>query len=60
MCLCSTTDHKIIADLINSLYAAVSQNIKHPKVAKNYQYIINSFMNDDLSDDPVSTDELPF
>ncbi len=59
-CLCSTADHKIISDLISSLYAAISQNIKHPKVAKNYQYIINSFMNDDLSDDPVSTDELPF
>lgn len=59
-CLCSTTDHKIIGDLINSLYVAISQNIKHPKVAKNYQYIINSFMNDDLSDDPITTDTLPF
>lgn len=59
-CLCSTQNHKYIASLISDLYGAVAQNVKHPKVMKDYQQAINAFMNDDLSDDPPSTDELPF
>ena len=59
-CLCSTQNHAYIAGLVSDLYEAVAQNIKHPKVMKDYQHAINAFMNDDLTDDPASSDELPF
>lgn len=64
--LCSDYDDSKLADIINNLYAAISENSKHPKVKPEFRYIIDSFMNDDNEDDLTSTsssyedEEIPF
>lgn len=56
--LCCTRDITPIGSLVDSLYAAVCENSRHPKIKSNFQYAINAFMQDDISDDDDG--ELPF
>jgi transcriptional regulator with XRE-family HTH domain len=49
--LCSTRSGAPIADMVESLYTAVEENSKHPKIDSNLQEVIDAFMQDDLSDD---------
>ncbi len=59
--LCSDRFSGLFSDYIRNLYEAVEENSKHPKVGKDLQDIIDSFMRDDISDDPDGMpDELPF
>jgi len=55
--LCSDRSASPLADLTDILYSTVSERMKHPKLKKELQYVIDAFMNDDLSDDNNS---LPF
>lgn len=48
-----------ISALVNSLFAAVSERMKHPRIRKEHLYALDAFMKDDLDDDPVD-DTLPF
>ena len=56
--LCCARDIAPIGSLVDSLYAAVCENSRHPKIKSNFQYAINAFMQDDISDDDDG--ELPF
>lgn len=44
--LCSTEDAEIIADSIENLYSAISENVRHPKVDKDIMKAINAFMDE--------------
>ena len=52
--------HLMIVKLVFNLWMAIEQYMTRPRVNKDHKSIIDAFMNDDLSDDPTSTDELPF
>lgn len=56
--LCSNLDASPIGSLVESLYAAVDENSRHPKIQAGLQYVIDAFMQDDISDDPDY--DLPF
>ena len=56
--LCRARDKTPIGSLVESLYAAVSENSRHPKIKSGFQYAINAFMQDDIPDDDDG--ELPF
>ncbi len=58
--LCCNRDSSPIGFLVESLYSAVSENSKHPKIKSEFQYVINAFMDDDLSDDPFDPNDIPF
>lgn len=49
--LCSNKDASEIAILVDTLYITVSEYMKHPRLKHELQYIIDAFMNNDLSDD---------
>jgi transcriptional regulator with XRE-family HTH domain len=55
--LCCNRDIAPIGQLVESLFASVIENSKHPKINSKLQYVIDAFMKDDLSDDE---DLLPF
>lgn len=55
--LCCNRDIAPIGQLVESLFSAVGENSKHPKIKPSLQYVINAFMEDDISDDD---DHLPF
>lgn len=55
--LCSNRDVDPIGQMVDSLYTAVAENSKHPKIKPGLQYVINAYMEDDISDDE---DSLPF
>lgn len=55
--LCSNNVISPLADLVDELYATVSEIMKHPRIKQELQYVIDAFMKDDLSDDD---DEIPF
>lgn len=57
--LCSNQDASPLAKMVDSLYSVVKEASKHPKIKRDLQYVIDAFMQDDLSDDP-SEDDLPF
>lgn len=54
--LCGTKDRSRISALVGALYSTVDENTRHLKVTKDYQYILDAFMNDDLEDDPPEND----
>ena len=56
---CCSRDASPIGTLVESLYSAICENSKHPKIKKDFQYIINAFMQDDIEDDN-DDDNLPF
>lgn len=60
--LCSNKDLSSLAVLVETLYATVSEHMKHPRIKNELKYIIDSFMEDDISDDASDNfnDELPF
>ena len=49
--LCGTRSEAPISDRVESLYTAVEEDSKHPKIDQNLQEIIDAFMKDDFSDD---------
>jgi len=55
--LCGNRDSSTIGFLVDSLYNAIVENSQHPKIKPDFQYVINAFMKDDISDDE---DSLPF
>ncbi len=57
--LCCNRDVSPIGALVESLYSAISENSKHPKIKNDFQYVINAFMRDDISDDD-DDGNLPF
>ena len=57
--LCSTKDATEIGSLVESLYAAVSEFTKQPKMNKDIKAVIDAFMDDDMEDDE-DPDALPF
>ena len=58
--LCSNIENTPLSKLLTGLYTVVSDYSKHPKVMKELRYVIDAFMKDDLEDDPIDPDELPF
>lgn len=60
--LCSDYGDSKLANFIDDLYAAVAENTKHPKVKREFKYIIDSFMKGDNEDDPPEQfdEEVPF
>ena len=60
--LCDNKGEATISHLIDGLYTTVSENMKHPKIDKNLQYVIDAFMQNDLEDDPpvFDEDDIPF
>ena len=57
--LCSNNVNSPLADLVDELYATVSENMKHPRIDRELQYVIDAFMNDDIHDDDEE-DIVPF
>ncbi|WP_353892930.1 helix-turn-helix transcriptional regulator [Proteinivorax hydrogeniformans] len=55
--LCRNNEISPLADLVDELYSTVSERMKHPRVKGELQYVIDSFMKDDVSDDD---DTIPF
>ena len=55
--LCCNHDVPPIGTLVESLYSVVSENSNHPKIKNDFQYAIDAFMQDDISDDD---ENLPF
>ncbi len=56
--LCSNRNNSPLAALVDHLYATVSERMKHPRIIQEFQYVIDAFMEDDISDDVDET--LPF
>ena len=57
--LCASNDVGEIGEAVNNLYITVGTYMKHPKVKDDLAYIIDSFMDGDIADDP-DDDDLPF
>lgn len=55
--LCSNRDTSSLAALVDKLYTTVSERMKHPRIKQEFQYVIDAFMKDDVSDDDET---LPF
>jgi len=49
--LCSNIDNSPLAALVDHLYTTVSERMKHPRIKQELQYVIDAFMDDDVSDD---------
>jgi len=49
--LCSSRDNSPLAALVDHLYVTVSERMKHPRIKQEFQYVIDAFMEDDVSDD---------
>lgn len=49
-----------VTKLVFNLWMAIEQYMTRPRMNKDHKSIIDAFMNDDLTDDSVSSDELPF
>lgn len=57
--LCGGVEDTFFYFKLNDIYAAIKENLKHPKINADYKYIIDSFMENDMEDDPIEGD-LPF
>lgn len=55
--LITTHDKNSMAPLLNTLYSTVKEQMEHPQISKDIKYVIDSYMKDDISDDP---NDLPF
>ena len=49
--LCSNRDSSSLASLADNLYKTVSEQMKHPRIKQELKYIIEAFMNNDMTDD---------
>ena len=58
--LCSNRDIPPLAVLVNNLYASVSERMKHPRIKRELQYVIDAYLKDDLSDDYDDDETTPF
>lgn len=59
--LCSTKSHEQLTKLIEGLYSAVKESVRHPRLNKDLKTAIDAFMVDDLEDDdPFEDGTLPF
>ena len=57
--LCGNKATSVMSSLIELLYTAVYENMKHPKIKDNIRSVIEAYLNDDFEDD-VYDEELPF
>ena len=57
--LCRNNAISPLADSVDELYTTVSERMKHPRIKQELQYVIDSFMKDDVSDDD-DDDTIPF
>lgn len=55
--LLSNKDVTPLAPLVNTVFATVKERMKHPKLKKELQSVINAFLQDDIGDDD---DDTPF
>ncbi len=55
--LVASQDDTPVAPLLELLFSTVKERMEHPKINNDVMFAIDSFMNDDLSDD---TDDIPF
>ena len=61
--LCGNKSTSILAELVENLYSTLSERMKYPRIKNELKYIIDSFMDDDMSDDENDTlnnNDLPF
>ncbi len=62
--ICDNKGESTIARLVDGLYNTVTENMRHPKINKDLQYVIDAFMQNDLEDDPPEPnfldEEIPF
>ena len=58
--LVASQDNTPVAPLLEELFSVVKERMEHPKVNDDVKYAIDSFMNDDLMDDPINIDDIPF
>ena len=61
--LCSDCADSKMKPVIQDLHYAITENIKHPKVKPEFKYIIDSYMDGDIDDDPPAKDsyeDIPF
>lgn len=59
--LTTTADNSPLSQLLETLFTTVQECMEHPRLSKDVMYAIDSFMQDDLEDDPVDDDEdIPF
>lgn len=62
--ICDNKGESAIAHLIDGLYNTISENMRHPQINKDLQYVIDAFMNNDWEDDLPKTnffdEEIPF
>lgn len=49
--ICSTKDKSHLAVMTETLYTSLEERVKHPKLKKDVQKAIDSFMKDDFDDD---------
>lgn len=49
--LVTSKDDYLLGDLLIETHSKVKEFMKHPKVSSDVRYVIDAFMNDDLSDD---------
>ncbi len=60
--LCSNYNDSQLSTAVDTLYAAILENTKHPKVKQSVKYIIDAYMKGDNEDDPKPDfdEEIPF
>ena len=58
--LMTSQDNTPIAPLLEILFSVVKERMEHPRVSDDVMYAIDSFMNDDLEDDPINFEDIPF
>ena len=56
--LISNHDKGPLGKEVDGLFAILNESMNHPKIKKNFKSVLDSFMNDDFSND--SGDDLPF
>ena len=57
--LVGTQDNTPVAPLLERLFTTVKEHMEHPKINNEVMLAIDSFMDDDLSDD-IDDDSIPF
>lgn len=58
--LCDDRQEVAIAQLVKALYSSVVENMRHPKINRDMQYVIDAFMHDDIEDDVPEVPDIPF
>ncbi len=58
--LVTNKQKSLLNPMVDVLYQTVNERMKHPKLKREVQNAIEAFMNDDLEDDPIDDNGLPF